>query len=248
MIFWVCSERVITLEFQSSSKDSEKPETKSSSNLDFKAVSNDDPLWAFGQVRDRQSPVQKYLKPLPKGLDEEKVNLQTTCKFEDTIYESGPNKKLYFYLVSLLSGLFGLSRFWQTLYPPECNCSPKMLCEAEEFENASITTKVWRQLQDPLCILSGNIPNWLTDLAKSAGTGFWIKTHEKWLINIWTLFSTFHFISKNQNCEKIPSSLFIGIWCSPLLVLYFGLWQVESTQKAHGKNARAWFQSPNWLF
>ena len=59
--------------------------------MDFKAVSNDDPLWAFGQVRDRQSPVQKYLKPLPKGLDEEKVNLQTTCKFEDTIDQSGSN-------------------------------------------------------------------------------------------------------------------------------------------------------------
>ena len=54
---------------------------------------------------------------------------------------------LFIISVSLLSCLFGLSRFWQTLYPGYLTCSPKPLCEPEEFENGSITSKCWRQLQ-----------------------------------------------------------------------------------------------------
>ena len=50
-------------------------------------------------------------------------------------------------MVSLLSCLFGLSRFWQTMYPGHVNCSAKPLCPPEEFENGSLTSKCWRQLQ-----------------------------------------------------------------------------------------------------
>ena len=50
-------------------------------------------------------------------------------------------------MVSLLSCLFGLARFWQTMYPGHVNCSSKPLCPPEDFENASLTSKCWRQLQ-----------------------------------------------------------------------------------------------------
>jgi hypothetical protein len=139
--------------FQSSSS-KEKAESKlPSTSVDVKALSNDDPLWSFGTIKPRLSPLQKYFKPIPTDLDEESVNLQTAGnKFRlKKIYVKNDmfgNKYIQiFVLVSLISCLFGLSRFWQTLYPPQFSCSLKMLCESDDFENASITSKVWRQLQ-----------------------------------------------------------------------------------------------------
>ncbi|CAG5104741.1 Oidioi.mRNA.OKI2018_I69.chr1.g1498.t1.cds [Oikopleura dioica] len=73
-----------------------------------------------------------------------------------------------FSAIGLLRGLFGLSRFWQTLFSPSNSCSKKMLIEPEEFENHSITSKVWRQLQDPLNVLSGTLPSWLSDLIENS--------------------------------------------------------------------------------
>ena len=52
-------------------------DTKGPSTVEVKPLSNDDPLWTFGTVNNRLSPMHKYFKTVPTDLDEELVNLQT---------------------------------------------------------------------------------------------------------------------------------------------------------------------------
>ena len=92
---------------------------------DIKPLTNEDPLWREGLLRQSKSPLSLHVK-------------------EVTLTQQ-QNKDLN-EMMSLLSCLFGLSRFWQTMYPGHVSCAAKMLCPADEFENASLTSKCWRQL------------------------------------------------------------------------------------------------------
>lgn len=47
------------------------------------------------------------------------------------------------------------------------NASCKEIIPTSEFINSKLTAKANRQLQDPLVIMTGNIPTWLTELGKS---------------------------------------------------------------------------------
>jgi len=114
---------------------------------EIKHLSSDSPLWTEGLVKSQENPIRSFF-----------ISLNEKQKEELTLHSA----------LGLLRGLFGLSRFWQTLYSPFNSCSKKMLTAPEEFENHSITSKVWRQLQDPLNVLSGTLPSWLSDLIENS--------------------------------------------------------------------------------
>lgn len=47
------------------------------------------------------------------------------------------------------------------------NAMCKEIIPTSEFNNSKLTAKANRQLQDPLVIMTGNIPTWLTELGKT---------------------------------------------------------------------------------
>lgn len=47
------------------------------------------------------------------------------------------------------------------------NAMCKEVIPTSEFINSKLTAKANRQLQDPLVIMTGNIPTWLTELGKT---------------------------------------------------------------------------------
>lgn len=51
------------------------------------------------------------------------------------------------------------------LYSQNAVC--KEIIATSEFINSKLTAKANRQLQDPLVIMTGNIPTWLIELGKT---------------------------------------------------------------------------------
>lgn len=47
------------------------------------------------------------------------------------------------------------------------NAACKEIVPTSEFINSKLTAKANRQLQDPLVIMTGNIPTWLIELGKT---------------------------------------------------------------------------------
>lgn len=66
--------------------------------------------------------------------------------------------------VTLLRTLHGLNRHWNCLYQ---DVSPQPAVNSSEFINSKLTAKTNRQLQDPLVIMTGNLPSWLNATATS---------------------------------------------------------------------------------
>jgi len=64
-------------------------------------------------------------------------------------------------VLCLLRVLHALNRYWATLYPGQ---RAKPLLPASEFINSKLTAKVKRQLQDPIVIMTSNLPTWLKDI------------------------------------------------------------------------------------
>ncbi|KAI1882670.1 hypothetical protein AGOR_G00237280 [Albula goreensis] len=75
----------------------------------------------------------------------------------------------------LLRVLHSLSRHWFYLYD---NAVSKEIIPTSEFINSKLTAKANRQLQDPLVIMTGNIPSWLTELGKSCPFFFPFDTRQ----------------------------------------------------------------------
>ncbi|KAG7173482.1 E3 ubiquitin-protein ligase TRIP12-like [Homarus americanus] len=65
-------------------------------------------------------------------------------------------------VLALLRVLHALNRHYGSLYPPACYPSP---LPTAEFTNLKLTAKANRQLQDPLVIMTGNVPPWLPQIA-----------------------------------------------------------------------------------
>ena len=103
-----------------------------------------DLAWSEGIVPVSQSPLIPYLK----------LSLAEVIHVQDQSLE----------VMSLLRLLYGLNRHWFSLYysPHENELLP-----FAEFLNSKITAKANRQLQDPLAIMTGNLPNWLTQIGNS---------------------------------------------------------------------------------
>ncbi|OCT81100.1 E3 ubiquitin-protein ligase TRIP12 isoform X2 [Xenopus laevis] len=98
----------------------------------------------------------------------------------ETYLLSGPPENITFDdpsldVVILLRVLHAVSRYWYYLYD---NAVCKEIIPTSEFINSKLTAKANRQLQDPLVIMTGNIPTWLTELGKSCPFFFPFDTRQ----------------------------------------------------------------------
>ncbi|XP_077104410.1 E3 ubiquitin-protein ligase TRIP12 isoform X6 [Siphateles boraxobius] len=78
-------------------------------------------------------------------------------------------------VILLLRVLHSISRYWFYLYN---NAACKEIITTGEFINSKLTAKANRQLQDPLVIMTGNIPTWLTELGKTCPFFFPFDTRQ----------------------------------------------------------------------
>ncbi|XP_071085244.1 E3 ubiquitin-protein ligase TRIP12-like isoform X2 [Haliotis cracherodii] len=69
-------------------------------------------------------------------------------------------------VVALLRVLHSLNRLWATLF--EVSFFPSPVLPASDFTSNKLTAKANRQLQDPLIIMTGNLPNWLGEIGTAA--------------------------------------------------------------------------------
>uniref|UniRef100_A0A1B6I391 E3 ubiquitin-protein ligase n=1 Tax=Homalodisca liturata TaxID=320908 RepID=A0A1B6I391_9HEMI len=101
-----------------------------------------DELWTEGVVPASKSPLDAFLVPkLPVTVSIHDQSLSVLC---------------------LLRVLHALNRFWYTLYN---GFDAKPILPQQEFVNSKIAAKASRQLQDPLVIMTGNLPSWLQQIA-----------------------------------------------------------------------------------
>jgi len=99
-----------------------------------------DELWTEGTPPERNNPLTVFLADkLPREYLQD-PSLDVLC---------------------LLRVLHALNRYWATLYP---GLRAKPLLPAAEFVNSKLTAKVKRQLQDPIVIMTSNLPTWLKDI------------------------------------------------------------------------------------
>ncbi|KAK7602929.1 hypothetical protein V9T40_006903 [Parthenolecanium corni] len=101
-----------------------------------------DDLWNDGNSPLAKSPLDPFLfMSLPPGVVVQDASLP---------------------VLTLLRILHAISRYWGTLYP---SISYKSLLPLQEFVNSKLSAKANRQLQDPLVIMTGNLPCWLHQIA-----------------------------------------------------------------------------------
>lgn len=78
-------------------------------------------------------------------------------------------------VLCLLRILHALNLHWNTLYPAS---EYKPILPTTEFLNIKIAAKASRQLQDPLVIMTGNLPNWLQQIATACPFLFPFETRQ----------------------------------------------------------------------
>ncbi|KAG5888420.1 hypothetical protein JTB14_016323 [Gonioctena quinquepunctata] len=101
-----------------------------------------DDLWNEGITPMVQSPLAPFLtNQLPETVTIQDASLEVLC---------------------LLRILNALNVYWSHLYPA---IESKPILPISEFLNSKIAAKASRQLQDPLVIMTGNLPNWLQQIA-----------------------------------------------------------------------------------
>merc|ERR1719228_2063889 len=100
-----------------------------------------DELWNDGTPPERHNPLINFLADkLPREYLQD-PSLDVLC---------------------LLLVLHALNRYWYTLYPSGTRNKPVL--PVTEFINTKLTAKVNRQLQDPIVIMTSNLPTWLKDI------------------------------------------------------------------------------------
>ncbi|NXG74142.1 TRIPC ligase, partial [Baryphthengus martii] len=114
-----------------------------------------DELWHDGVCPSVLNPLEVYLISTPPE----------NITFEDPSLD----------VVILLRVLHAISRYWYYLYD---NAICKEIIPTSEFINSKLTAKANRQLQDPLVIMTGNIPTWLTELGKTCPFFFPFDTRQ----------------------------------------------------------------------
>ncbi|XP_072379801.1 E3 ubiquitin-protein ligase TRIP12 isoform X1 [Diabrotica undecimpunctata] len=101
-----------------------------------------DELWNEGVTPLVQSPLDPFLvTQFPETVTIQDASLDVLC---------------------LLRILNALNMYWTYLYP---SVEYKAILPPLEFLNSKIAAKASRQLQDPLVIMTGNLPNWLQQIA-----------------------------------------------------------------------------------
>ncbi|KAK2847070.1 hypothetical protein Q5P01_010069 [Channa striata] len=114
-----------------------------------------DELWHDGVCPSVINPLETYLTSEPPE----------TITFDDPSLE----------VILLLRVLHSISRYWFYLYD---NAVCKEIIPTSEFINSKLTAKANRQLQDPLVIMTGNIPTWLIELGKTCPFFFPFDTRQ----------------------------------------------------------------------
>ncbi|XP_038123936.1 E3 ubiquitin-protein ligase TRIP12 isoform X4 [Cyprinodon tularosa] len=114
-----------------------------------------DELWHDGVCPSVANPLETYLTTEPPE----------TITFDDPSLD----------VTLLLRILHSISRFWFYLYD---NAACKEIISNSEFINSKLTAKANRQLQDPLVIMTGNIPTWLIELGKTCPFFFPFDTRQ----------------------------------------------------------------------
>ncbi|XP_037630904.1 E3 ubiquitin-protein ligase TRIP12 isoform X5 [Sebastes umbrosus] len=114
-----------------------------------------DELWHDGVCPSVVNPLETYLSSEPPE----------TITFDDPSLEVN----------LLLRVLHSISRYWFYLYD---NAVCKEIIATSEFINSKLTAKANRQLQDPLVIMTGNIPTWLIELGKTCPFFFPFDTRQ----------------------------------------------------------------------
>ncbi|XP_030350532.1 E3 ubiquitin-protein ligase TRIP12 isoform X1 [Strigops habroptila] len=114
-----------------------------------------DELWHDGVCPSVLNPLEVYLISAPPE----------NITFEDPSLD----------VILLLRVLHAISRYWYYLYD---NAICKEIIPTSEFINSKLTAKANRQLQDPLVIMTGNIPTWLTELGKTCPFFFPFDTRQ----------------------------------------------------------------------
>lgn len=106
-----------------------------------------DELWIDGKTPYVSSPIDQYLCPrLPPNV---------------TVHDSSIE------IIVLLRAIFGINRHWSWFYRNCISFVTHPALPSSEFINSKLAAKVTRQLQDPLVIMTGNLPSWLPQLAYS---------------------------------------------------------------------------------
>lgn len=123
----------------SSSKSSRK--TKSSKSTSKKK----DEIWLEGKTSKAISPLESYLK--------------SSLSFSNPITDQSIE------VLALLRVLYGIVRFWGYLYKVPHAYNPAI--PLKEFINYKLTVKANRQLQDPVVIMTGTLPSWLSEIANA---------------------------------------------------------------------------------
>lgn len=101
-----------------------------------------DELWNEGVTPVTQSPLDPFLVVrFPDSVTIQDASLEVLC---------------------LLRILNALNMYWTYLYP---SVEYRSILPSTEFLNSKIAAKASRQLQDPLVIMTGNLPNWLQQIA-----------------------------------------------------------------------------------
>lgn len=104
-----------------------------------------DELWTEGKAPRPHSPVDQFLE----------ASLPSSIGLSDASSDT----------IALLRVLHSISRYWGHFYSL---CHPyKPAVPPQDFINMKLTAKANRQLQDPLVIMTGNLPPWLSSLANA---------------------------------------------------------------------------------
>ncbi|XP_026293450.2 E3 ubiquitin-protein ligase TRIP12 [Frankliniella occidentalis] len=120
-----------------------------------KARKKTDELWNEGRPPIVQSPLLAFLTTqLPDSVTIQDASLSVLC---------------------LLRVLNALNRNWGTLYP---FITYKPIITQQDFVNSKVAAKASRQLQDPLVIMTGNLPPWLQQIAVTCPFLFPFETRQ----------------------------------------------------------------------
>ncbi|XP_049887493.1 E3 ubiquitin-protein ligase TRIP12 isoform X2 [Pectinophora gossypiella] len=104
-----------------------------------------DLLWNEGIVPSRESPLVGILR--------------------SALVSGGEVRDASLPALGVLRALHALSRHWPSLYRAACLPDHRPLVPHADFVNAKLAAKANRQLQDPLVIMTGNLPPWLKKIA-----------------------------------------------------------------------------------
>jgi len=114
-----------------------------------------DELWTDGTVPERQNPLINFLDD----------------KLPREFLQQDPSSDV----LSLLKILWALNRFWYTLYP---GTRTRNILTVNEFINSKLTAKMNRQLQDPIIIMTSNLPQWLKEIGMNCPFLFPFETRQ----------------------------------------------------------------------